>query len=178
MTAALLLAGLASCGATGTSSGAATSASVGSGASGGAARTARSLPAFDLPGVRDAAATLRSADLAGRPAVVNLWASWCVPCRKELPALAAAARTYGDRVRFVGIDHQDNRPDAVELLDRSGVTYPSGFDPEGRFAEQLRVRGLPATAFVDRQGRIVHLQLGGLVPAAIDRYVQQLLATP
>jgi cytochrome c biogenesis protein CcmG/thiol:disulfide interchange protein DsbE len=94
--------------------------------------------------------------LTGTPTVVNIWASWCVPCRQELPLLARAHAEYGDAVRFVGIDYKDAAPDAaVELARASGVTYPLLVDPDEATKADLRVVGLPQTVFVDAKGTMV-----------------------
>jgi thiol-disulfide isomerase/thioredoxin len=96
------------------------------------------------------------AGLAGTPTVINLWASWCVPCRKELPLLAEADEKYGDSVRFIGIDYKDQDPDrAIELARASGVTYPLLADPDETTKADLKVVALPQTIFVDAQGRMV-----------------------
>jgi len=94
--------------------------------------------------------------LTGTPTVINVWASWCVPCRKELPILAQADQSYGDAVRFLGIDYQDENPDhAIELARVSGVTYPQLSDPDKRSVAGLKVAVVPQTLFVDAQGTIV-----------------------
>jgi thiol-disulfide isomerase/thioredoxin len=94
--------------------------------------------------------------LAGKPTVINLWASWCRECRDELPLLAKADREYGDRVRFIGIDVVDAAPEAaLRLAKDSGVTYPQLVDREGRTRAPMHYSGLPQTVFVDEQGRMV-----------------------
>ncbi|MET0449890.1 MAG: TlpA disulfide reductase family protein, partial [Aeromicrobium sp.] len=70
------------------------------------------------------------AGLTGTPTVINVWASWCKPCRKELPLLARADAEYGDGLRVIGLDFKDDAPDAaIELARVSGVTYPQLSDP-------------------------------------------------
>ena len=99
---------------------------------------------------------VRLSELTGTPTVINLWASWCEPCRKELPLLAKADREYGERVRFIGIDVADTAPEsALRLAQESGVTYPQLVDRGGRTRAPLRYMGLPQTVFVDEQGRMV-----------------------
>lgn len=99
---------------------------------------------------------VRLAGLRGRPHVVNLWASWCAPCREELPVLQAAHTALGDRVGFLGVDYADPDPAAaLELADRSGVTYPLVADPDEDVRKELGVIGLPQTVFVDADGTVV-----------------------
>lgn len=99
---------------------------------------------------------VRLSGLTGTPTVINLWASWCAPCREELPLLAKAHRAYGDRVRIIGIDFDDSAPDAaLELAEQSGVTFPLLSDPDSDSKAPLKVIGLPQTVFVDAQGTMV-----------------------
>ena len=99
------------------------------------------------------------------PAVVPLWASWCVRCRKELPIYQRLAERAGDRVTVLGVDYQDTQPDAaLELLRRTGARFPSVADPGGVLADTYRVRGLPAVAWVAKDGSVV------LDNAKIDSY--------
>ena len=87
--------------------------------------------------------------------MVNFWASWCVPCRTEMPALEAAHERFGGRVAFVGVDHQDDRASAVRLVAQTGVTYESGFDPQGTVAAAYGLYGLPTTVLVSADGVVV-----------------------
>jgi cytochrome c biogenesis protein CcmG/thiol:disulfide interchange protein DsbE len=120
---------------------------------------------------------VRLAGLTGTPTVINLWASWCVPCRKELPLLARAHEEYGDRLRVLGVDFRDGDPgSALELARVSGVTFPLLVDQEGRTKADLRVLSLPQTVFVDAQGRMVATERVEFrsyadLTAAIDRHL-------
>lgn len=100
------------------------------------------------------------ADLRG-PAVVNLWASWCAPCREELPVLQRYADRARDRVHVVGVVTEDRREAAVALAGELGVTFPSLADREGRLRAALPATGLPVTLFVDAAGRIRHRHVSG-----------------
>ncbi|BCB85677.1 TlpA family protein disulfide reductase [Phytohabitans suffuscus] len=91
------------------------------------------------------------------PAIVNLWGSWCGPCREELPAFQRFADRAAGKVTVVGIDTRDSRPAASSLAADLGVTYPNLFDPSERLRAKLGVTALPATLFVDRDGRVRHL---------------------
>jgi thiol-disulfide isomerase/thioredoxin len=101
------------------------------------------------------------AGLTGTPTVINLWASWCDPCRKELPLLARADKAYGKDLRILGVDFADAAPDAaIALAKDSGVTYPLLVDRDSALKAPLRVIGLPQTVFVDAQGRMVATERG------------------
>jgi thiol-disulfide isomerase/thioredoxin len=101
--------------------------------------------------------------LGGRVVVVNFWASWCGPCREELPTLAKVAKAYAGRpVTFIGVDASDERGDATAFLARSGATFPTVFDRkgiQGGIAGHWEVTGLPQTWFLapdgSRAGRVV-----------------------
>lgn len=94
------------------------------------------------------------------PLVVNLWAVWCAPCRREMPVLQAFHERYGDRVGVLGIDYQDVQTGAaMELVEETGVTYPLLADPQSSLsgADPLPVlRGLPFLLLVDAEGRVTH----------------------
>lgn len=96
----------------------------------------------------------------GVPTLVNLWGSWCTPCRDELPVLQAFADVAGDRVRVVGVISKDGVPQAESFAADAGVTFPSAFDGEGELMAELGLNGLPYTAFLDADGRLVHSELG------------------
>lgn len=122
---------------------------------------ARQAVAFSLPALRPDRPDVSLAAAPGRPTVLNFFAAWCIPCKAELPVLKAAAAAHPE-IAFVGVDHIDPREDAVELLDAAGITYPAGHDPRGSVAQKYLVRGLPATAFIAADGRIVEMHYGQL----------------
>jgi thiol-disulfide isomerase/thioredoxin len=96
----------------------------------------------------------------GVPTVVNLWASWCGPCREELPVLQQFADAAGDRVRVLGVVSKDGVPQAESFAADAGTTFPSAFDGEGELMAQLGLNGLPYTMFLDADGALVHSELG------------------
>lgn len=92
----------------------------------------------------------------GLPLVVNVWASWCEPCRTELPLLGRAAGALDGRVLFVGVDFADAAPlDAIALAEEFGVRYPQLADPDSVTRAPLGLRGLPQTVFIDETGAVV-----------------------
>jgi cytochrome c biogenesis protein CcmG/thiol:disulfide interchange protein DsbE len=113
-----------------------------------------------LPGGADAYER-RIAALRGYPIVVNLWASWCGPCRFEFPTLQELSAKYGKRVAFLGVNSQDSDDAASTFLSEDPVPYPSYTDPGADIADRLgATHGLPDTAFYDRSGKLVYLKLG------------------
>ena len=113
-----------------------------------------------LPG-ETAAFEKRIASLKGYPVVVNMWASWCGPCRFEFPTLQKLSARYGKRVAFLGVDSQDSNAAAATFLKEAPVPYPSYTDPDKKIAAALHATlGLPDTAFYDRAGRLVYLKQG------------------
>ncbi len=138
-----------------------------------ASAASRPAPTFTLPALRDGGGQVALAAVPGRPTVVNFFAAWCEPCKRELPALRAAAEANPE-VSFLGVDHQDSRLDAIELLDANHITYPAGYDPRGDVAASYAVRGLPATAFVDAAGRIVAFHQGELSAKELQAQLEAL----
>jgi cytochrome c biogenesis protein CcmG/thiol:disulfide interchange protein DsbE len=118
----------------------------------------------------------RIAALTGYPVVVNMWASWCGPCRFEFPTLQRLSARYGRRVAFLGVDSQDSGDAASTFLEEEPVPYPSYTDPGKEIAAALHATlGLPDTAFYDRAGRLVYLKQGpysshGELRSDIERY--------
>jgi len=130
------------------------------------------LPEFTLADFRHALGELR-----GTPVVVNVWASWCGPCREEAPLLAAAHRTYGDRVRFIGVDILDQRASARDFMTEFGWTYPSVYDPTGAIRDGLGLLGQPVTLFYDAAGELVDTWTGPLTEEALDTNLHAMLTT-
>lgn len=97
------------------------------------------------------AAMIRAANRDGRPVVVNLFASWCEPCKEEAPVLRAAAEAHPE-VAFVGVNHRDLMERAEQTLEDYPLGFPTLWDFEGGVAEAIRARGMPTTAFFDSAG--------------------------
>jgi len=101
------------------------------------------------------------ARLGGSPVLVNLWASWCVPCQQEMPALQRAYPRYGRQVRFVGLDTEDDPDSAKDFLAAVGVHYPQVVDDRGDL-HHLAGTGIPATLILHARGRVVFTHRGKL----------------
>ncbi|HET7572522.1 MAG TPA: TlpA disulfide reductase family protein [Gaiellaceae bacterium] len=113
-------------------------------------------PAFSLSRL-DGGGTVSLASLRGKTVVLNFWASWCGPCKREAPQLEKLWRQYrGKGVVVLGVDSGDVAGDARRFLSAHGVTYPVVTDPDQTVsADSYRLPGLPATFVVDRRGRLV-----------------------
>jgi thiol-disulfide isomerase/thioredoxin len=112
-----------------------------------------------LPGGTDAYEK-RIAALRGYPVVVNVWASWCGPCRFEFPVLQKLSAQYGKRVAFLGVNTEDSDDAAATFLREEPVPYPSYTDPDKDIFDSLDAVGLPDTAFYDETGQLVYLKQG------------------
>ena len=117
-------------------------------------------PAPELVGEWLVPPPVRAADLRGKPAVINVWASWCVPCREEAPELARFHREMRARARLVGIDFQDAKGDALAFIREFGWRFPNVRDPQGTLTSRYGVAGLPTTYVIDPQGRIARTLTG------------------
>ena len=115
-------------------------------------------------------------DLGDRPVLVNLWASWCAPCREEMPMLQAAYEREGDRVGFLGVSTEDTPTAAASLLQDLDVTYAHVVDREKELLSALAAPGLPVTLAVAADGRILDRQIGQMSAQRLDELVAQLVA--
>jgi cytochrome c biogenesis protein CcmG/thiol:disulfide interchange protein DsbE len=127
----------------------------------------RAAPAFSLPRVGGGGPPVGTSDLRGQPAVVNFWATWCVPCYQEHGVLTAAARELEGRVRFVGVIYEDSEDNVREFSRKHGEAYPSLLDEAGRTAIAYGIFGVPETYFLDASGTIVAKHVGPLDEASL-----------
>lgn len=115
--------------------------------------------------------------LRGNVIVINAWASWCPPCRAEMPELARLAQATPD-VAFVGLDVQDRTDAAASLTDQLGIPYPSIVDSDAALLRSIPgvpPSALPVTVVVDEQGRIAARVIGAVPPGALDRILADLV---
>jgi peroxiredoxin len=122
---------------------------------------------------------VRLSELRGRPVVLNIWASWCPPCREEMPALERVHQAYqGQGVVILGLNStfQDSREDALAFAAGQGLSFPILFDEQGQATRLYQVRALPTTFFIDAQGIIQEVIAGGPMAEALLRIrVEQLI---
>jgi cytochrome c biogenesis protein CcmG, thiol:disulfide interchange protein DsbE len=140
------------------------------------AKTGDPAPAIAAPGLDGAPVDL--AALRGRPVIVNFWASWCVPCRAELPLLASAERAHAaDRLAIVGVLFKDDATAARAFGASVGVDWPSAVDPNGAIAASYRVVAPPRSYFIDRSGVLRSMHIGELLQPDLDEALPTILGS-
>jgi peroxiredoxin len=137
-------------------------------------------PAPDFTLATAAGETIRLSDLRGQVVILNLWASWCGPCRAEMPDLEAVyTRNQPRGLVVLGVNStvQDDPAAAAAFAAERGVTFPILYDLEGAVSRRYLLRALPTTFFVDRAGIIRSVIIGGpMSPATLESQVETLLA--
>jgi len=140
-------------------------------------------PAPDLVGTTLDGEEFRLSDHLGEVVVLNVWASWCAPCRAEAPSLVAAAEELGPLgVQFVGLDTRDSDTSARGFVERFGIPYPNVIDRDGRlqllFSDTLPPQAIPSTLVIDTEGRVAARALGKVSESSLRGIVEPLLAEP
>ena len=138
----------------------------------------RAAPGFLLP-ILAGDGRIGPSTFAGKVVVLNIWASWCGPCRLEGPALEGLWRRYRDRgVQFLGIDHLDRHASGLAFERQLGVNYPSVYDPGGTVASKYGAIGIPTTYVITPAQRIVYRFLGRVRGPDVARVLDRLLSRP
>lgn len=123
------------------------------------------------------------AEQRGLVVVLNVWASWCAPCRAEAPVLEETWREFADQgVAFVGLDTRDSTAAALAFVETYDITYPNVIDADGRlqlaFRDTLPPQAIPSTVVVDREGRVAARVLGRVSGPSLAGIIESLLAEP
>ncbi|MGV8942108.1 MAG: redoxin family protein [Lysobacter sp.] len=139
-------------------------------------QSAVSLPTMDLTTVEGETVTLPA--MSGRPMVLNLWATWCPPCRREMPVLSAAQQRH-EGVNFVFVN-QGEGPELIrDYITSEGLSLANVLlDPFSTVMQEVGSRGLPSTLFFDADGRLVDTHMGELSEASLSRKLQSLTPAP
>ncbi len=116
------------------------------------------------------------AGTSGKPVVLNFWASWCGPCRVEMPNLQQASVKYNGRAAFIGINQGEDLSTITDFGNEYNVTYPLLIDPDNRVNLTYEVNSLPTTVFIDQNGIVREVVIGILSEAVLQRRVESMLA--
>jgi len=117
---------------------------------------------------------IRLAEQRGQVVMLNFWASWCGPCRQEMPLLDNLNKKYG-KMGFVlyGINVDEDTEEANKVLQKIKVNYPILFDPESKLSSLYNVDSMPFSVFIDRKGQVRHIHKGFL-PGDDEKYIKQI----
>ncbi len=124
----------------------------------GSALVGKELPALQLTDLDGH--TVSVSQLRGRPALLNFWATWCIPCRAEMPEIEHEHRQWADRVAIIGVDDGEDAATIRGFTGELGISYPLWRDQTGQVDHLLQAPGLPYTIFLDRDGKVRQVYLG------------------
>ena len=120
--------------------------------------------------------SLRYGEIKGKPILINFFASWCLPCREEMPAIERIAREYKAKgVVFLGVAVDDTEAKMREFLTRFDVSFPVGLDSGATIQKSFGVYGIPTTYFIDRQGVINYFHAGAVTEELLRHELDKLL---
>jgi len=115
----------------------------------------------------------------GQPVLINFWATWCLPCREEMPELVRSYESHkaeGLIILGLNLTYSDSLPDVETFASEFNITFPILLDKDGAVAERLyRIPGVPTSIFIKRDGTIERIQVGIMTPRQIDQYVAEIL---
>ncbi len=144
---------------------------------------AERLAAPILTGQTLAGEALSSEEFAGDVVVVNVWASWCAPCRSEAPTLERLSQEFADQgVAFIGLNTRDSETSARSFVERFGIGYPNVIDRDGvlqlGFRDSLPPRAIPSTLVIDRSGRVAARVLGAASESSLRGVIEAVAGEP
>jgi peroxiredoxin len=132
-------------------------------------------PDFTLIDIRDDE-QISLSQFDGRPVMLNFWATWCPPCRKEMPLLQDAYEEHqGDGLIILTIAVSDKANNVLDFSDQHDLTFPLLIDTKDQVAVQYKVLGIPTSYFIDSNGVITSVQVGDLTAPALDRHLEEIL---
>jgi thiol-disulfide isomerase/thioredoxin len=139
-----------------------------------AARDGDRLPDVEIQRIPDGE-TISLTDIEG-PAVVNLWATWCAPCRREIPDFEAVHQARGDEVYFVGVNIGEDEDRAADFVDDVGASYDQFLDSQGYVVTELRTSTMPVTLVIDADGLITTRHLGPMDQSDLNDAIDEAFA--
>jgi peroxiredoxin len=131
----------------------------------------------DASFVTTAGERIRVSDFAGKPVVINFWATWCAPCKEEIPELQAAFEQYNasDGLTIIGVTNED-ASDVEPFVAVNGMTFPIAYDTTGVSSSRYRVQSIPTTLFIDSEGIVMKRYTGSLGEGRLKLYIDRLLS--
>lgn len=136
-------------------------------------------PASDFTVLDTAKQQVNLSDFVGKPTVVNFWATWCGPCKSEMPAFDTLYKKYGDRVHFLMVNLTDGAQETIAGADafiaESGYSFPVYYDTKLDAANTYGVYSIPMTLFINKEGEILGQHTGAMNEATLENYIENLL---
>jgi len=124
--------------------------------------------------------SVKLSDFRGKPVVLNFWASWCGPCKAEMPEFEEAYHTYGDKVQFMMVDLVSGRSETkemgMEVIEEAGYTFPVFFDVNQEASFAYEISAIPMSVFIDANGEIVMQQVGMVSKEELEQGIQAILS--
>lgn len=130
------------------------------------------LPDFQLERL-DSSGLLDTQELRGHPLVVNFWATWCGPCRLEMPMFEEYHQRFGEDVQFLAVNDGETRAEVQDFVDELGLTFDILLDPGYQVSDQYQIRAFPTTYFVDAKGTVQAVHIGLLSEGQLKDYLEQ-----
>lgn len=130
-------------------------------------------PDFALADARDPSVIRKLSDFRGKVVLLNWYASWCDPCKREIPAFVRAQEALGDRLVILGVDYREPPEQAVGILDELGANYPALLDSEGAVGTHYRLTGMPTTFLIGADGTLLAMRAGELREEQLAAFLAQ-----
>ncbi len=127
---------------------------------------------FNLPGID--AESISLSQFRGKIIVLNFWATWCIPCKEEMPLLEGIYQTFGEKLVVIGVNAQESESEIRSFIDQNQITFPIVFDSSGELARKFLINGYPTTFFLDSAGILRNLHIGELREDILRGYLLEL----